>query len=284
MKILTDIYEVRDITKNIKAEKQRIALVPTMGYLHEGHLSLITEAKKKADKVFVSIYVNPIQFGPKEDFSKYPRDLDRDVNLAQSAGADFIFSPSNDVMYPSGYGSFIEMGGVADKFEGEKRPGHFKGVATVVAKLFNIIQPDIVIFGQKDYQQCLIIDKFIRDLNFNVEMHIAPIIRERNGLAKSSRNSYLTDKERAEASIIFESLKVTNQAINKGELNRAKINAILSESLRFLQGIKIDYAESAVAGTLEKPDNFLPGQEIVLLVAAYLGNTRLIDNMLIKIK
>jgi pantoate--beta-alanine ligase len=283
MEIINYIQEIRTIAKNLKSTGIRLALVPTMGYLHEGHLSLITEAKKKADKVFVSIYVNPIQFGPKEDYGNYPRDLKRDFKLAESAGADFIFLPSDDDMYPSGYSTYVETAGVAEKFEGEKRPGHFKGVATVVAKLFNIIQPDIAVFGQKDYQQCLIISRMISDLNLDVELMVSPIVREENGLAKSSRNTYLTQAEREQASIIYKSLKVAGEAIKNGEKNRLKINAILYNSLRSLKSINIDYAESAIADSLEKPDNFLPEQNIILLVAAYLGNTRLIDNMLIKI-
>jgi pantoate--beta-alanine ligase len=254
-----------------------------MGFLHEGHLSLIRKGKSMADIVITTLFVNPTQFAPNEDFNQYPRDFERDCKLCMENGSDFLFSPETIEMYPDGYSTSIEMKGITDKFEGEYRPGHFSGVATVVAKLFNATLPDFAIFGQKDYQQTLVIKKLNKDLNFNIDIIIAETIREKDGLAMSSRNKYLNTDDRNKAPIIFFAISEATKMILNGEKLRKNIDKILSDTLNTIPEIQIDYASSALANTLEMPDNFSPDDEIVILVAAKLGKTRLIDNSIIKI-
>jgi pantoate--beta-alanine ligase len=262
---------------------QMISFVPTMGYLHQGHASLIKEARNYGEIVVVSIFVNPVQFGPNEDFEKYPRDFDRDSKIAEASGADYIFYPEVREMYPDTYNTVINLSGATKKFEGASRPGHFSGVATVVAKLFNIVKPQFALFGQKDYQQTLVIKQMVKDLNFDVKIIIAPTIREKDGLAMSSRNSYLSPDDRADACLIFKSLEKAVEAIEAGERRRKIINAVALSSLRSNVKFKVDYCLSADADTLDEPEEFVPGHRIVLLVAAYLGKTRLIDNVVVSV-
>jgi pantoate--beta-alanine ligase len=283
MKIVNNIREMQKIALESKIKGKKIALVPTMGFLHEGHLSLIRKGKSMADIVITTLFVNPTQFAPNEDFNQYPRDFERDCKLCMENGSDFLFSPETIEMYPDGYSTSIEMKGITDKFEGEYRPGHFSGVATVVAKLFNATLPDFAIFGQKDYQQTLVIKKLNKDLNFNIDIIIAETIREKDGLAMSSRNKYLNTDDRNKAPIIFFAISEATKMILNGEKSRKNIDKILSDTLNTIPEIQIDYASSALANTLEMPDNFSPNDEIVILVAAKLGKTRLIDNSIIKI-
>lgn len=283
MKVTESISELRSIIKSEKAKGNRIAFVPTMGYLHNGHLNLMKIARQNGDFVVVSIFVNPTQFGPNEDFERYPRNLERDAELCQSVDVDLIYTPQVIDMYPIGYASTIKIAKVTEMLEGEKRPGHFDGVATVVAKLFNLVMPDIAVFGQKDFQQCLLIKKMVKDLNFDIEIIIAPTLRENDGLAMSSRNVYLNEKERAEAPILFATLERTKQLIEQGETDRKIINAFMINNLRKIENLKIDYAVSALASDLTFPDYFMSGDEVVLLLAVFLGKTRLIDNTTIKI-
>lgn len=283
MKVTESISELRNIIKSERTNGKRIAFVPTMGYLHNGHLNLMKIARQNGDFVVVSIFVNPTQFGPNEDFERYPRDIARDSDLCQSVGVDLIYTPQVIDMYPIGYASTIKISKVTEMLEGEKRPGHFDGVATVVAKLFNIVMPDIAIFGQKDFQQCLLIKKMVKDLNFDIEIIVAPTLRENDGLAMSSRNVYLNVKDREVASILFATLERAKQLIEQGETDRKIINAFMINNLRKIENLKIDYAVSALANDLSFPDYFMAGDEVVLLLAVFLGKTRLIDNTTIKI-
>ncbi len=266
-----------------RIEGKKIAVVPTMGYLHSGHASLITIAKSKADIVITTLFVNPKQFAPHEDFEKYPRNLERDLEIADAHGTDYFFTPDIREMYPINYNTTIIINDITEPFEGHYRPGHFDGVATIVAKLFNSTKPDIAIFGQKDYQQTLLIKKLNEDLNFGIEIIIAPTIREADGLAMSSRNTYLSPLFRKKASILFIALEEAKRAIERGETERKMINAILHKTLRTVPEIKIEYASAALADNLFEPEKFFAGEKIVLLIACYLEKTRLIDNSIISI-
>lgn len=283
MKTISKISEMQKLADSIRKEGKTIAVVPTMGYLHQGHLSLIRTANKIADVVITTLFVNPTQFAPNEDFEAYPRDLDKDSELASENGTDFLFAPEISDMYPKGFKSEINIGIVTDSFEGEKRPLHFSGVATVVAKLFNITKPHFAVFGQKDYQQTLVIKKLVKDFNFDLQVIVSPTIRESNGLAMSSRNSYLSPEDRKKAGIIFVALEEAKHAIEKGETERKIINAILQKTIRQVPDIRIDYAMCADANDLSSPELFLAGDKIVLLVACYLGKTRLIDNSVVEV-
>lgn len=280
MKIIKTVKEMQEFSLEQKKQGKMIGFIPTMGYLHEGHLSLIKKSKDMTDVTIASIYVNPTQFAPNEDFTKYPRDFERDKSLAEDAGCDAIFFPSDKEMYPDGYETMVLVDSITKKFEGEKRPGHFDGVATVVTKLFNAVMPDFAFFGQKDYQQTLVIKKLVRDLLFPVSIVIVPTFRQSDGLAMSSRNVYLSTYERTRANIIYKTLLTAKEAILNGEKRRKIINAIMINSLRSEPLVRIDYASAADAGDLSEPEEFQIGQQIVLLIAIYLGKTRLIDNML----
>lgn len=283
MIITETIKEYKSILQKIKSNNLKIAFVPTMGALHNGHLNLVKIAKEKSDVVVVSLFVNPTQFAPNEDFEKYPRTLEKDLQLCENEGVDIVFIPKQLEIYPIGFASLIEIKNITENFEGIKRPGHFNGVATIVAKLFNIIQPDVAVFGQKDYQQCLLIKKLVMDFNFNVEIIISPTLREKDGLAMSSRNVYLRKDDREDAAIIFVALEKTRQLIENGETDRKIINGFLLNYLKKIVNIKVDYAQIALANDLSTPDFFLAGDEVVILIAVYIGTTRLIDNSLFKI-
>ncbi|MFC2131944.1 pantoate--beta-alanine ligase [Bacteroidota bacterium] len=278
MKIIESISEMQAISTALRKDDKTIAVVPTMGYFHEGHISLMQLGRESADVVISTLFVNPTQFAPDEDFEKYPRDFDSDCKTAEENGTDYLFHPPVDEMYPLGYISEIRIGGIAQKFEGVTRPFHFNGVATVVSKLFNATLPDIAIFGQKDYQQAAVIKQMVRDLNFPVKIIVAPTKREADGLAMSSRNVYLSSEFRKQAPVLYKALETAKKAIEKGERNTKAINNILHKTLMSKPDIKIDYACAADALTLEEPEVFTDGQQIVLLIACYLGRTRLIDN------
>lgn len=281
--IIKDIDTIRSLSRNAKKEGLKVSLVPTMGALHDGHLRLIKKASEVSDYVIVSIFVNPTQFAPHEDFDSYPRDLEKDLDLSLEAGASVIFNPNVKMIYPIGYSTFVNVPKLAEKFEGEFRPQFFTGVATICTQLFIMTEPDITVFGQKDYQQSLIIRRMVQDLKLPIEVLVEPTIRESNGLAMSSRNQYLSEELKEKSSILFSSLQEARQAIENGERNRKIINAIMHKNLRTVPEIKLDYASSALAESLETPEEFLKGDEIVLLIAVHLGKTRLIDNTLVKI-
>lgn len=282
IKIITTIREMQDFSENMRNNGKRIGFVPTMGYLHEGHASLIRRSVDETNVSVVSVFVNPTQFGPNEDFTRYPRDFERDCQIAESAGAQIMFAPTTEEMYPEGYSTVIKAGNEAKKFEGEFRPGHFDGVATVVAKLFNAVKPHCAIFGQKDYQQTLVITRMVKDTNMDIELIIAPTDREDSGLARSSRNVYLSHEERTIASVLYRALISAYDSRTKGELQRNSLNNILLSVISSEPTINVEYASSAVAESLEEPDNFAPEANIVFLLAVRLGTTRLIDNMVWK--
>ncbi len=284
MEIVRTVKEMQLISNKLRAAGKSIACVPTMGYLHEGHISLITRANEIADISVATLFVNPTQFAPNEDFSRYPRDFDRDCSLCKDAGLNYLFAPSESEMYPSGYNTEISIKGISDKFEGVFRPIHINGVATVVAKLFNAVRPDMAVFGQKDYQQTLVVKQMVRDMLMGVSIVVAPTVREEDGLAKSSRNIYLNPEQRQIALTLYNALKDAISAIESGEKRRKVINGTMHNTIRTAGAFQIDYASSADATNLDEPEEFVSGQKIVLLIAAYLGKTRLIDNYLVTIQ
>lgn len=281
MEVVRTVKEMQAVANKLRSDGKSIACVPTMGYLHEGHISLITRAKELADIAVATLFVNPTQFAPNEDFSRYPRDFDRDSKLCEQAGLDYLFAPTETEMYPEGYNTDIRILGISEKFEGVFRPTHFNGVATVVAKLFNAVRPDLAVFGQKDYQQTLVVKQMVRDMLMGVSIVVAPTVRESDGLAKSSRNIYLSAEQRQIALTLHNALNDAIAAIESGEKRRKVINGIMHNTIRTAGAFQIDYASSADATNLDEPETFASGQKIVLLIAAYLGKTRLIDNHLI---
>jgi pantoate--beta-alanine ligase len=270
MKLLTTVAEMRAA----RAAVGDLGLVPTMGYLHEGHLSLMARARADGGPVAASIFVNPTQFGPNEDLARYPRDLPRDLALLEAAGVDLVFAPEPAEIYPPGFDTAIVIGGVTEGLEGAVRPGHFAGVATVVAKLFNIVQPTRAYFGQKDAQQSVVIRKLVRDLDMPVQVIVAPTVREPDGLALSSRNSYLTAAERAQAPGLYRALCAAKAAFDGGERDAEALRAAMRQEL---DGFTVDYVSVADADTLRELDR-VEGPALASL-AARLGTTRLIDNI-----
>jgi pantoate--beta-alanine ligase len=283
MKVLNTVQETHKLIGDLKKSGKKIVVVPTMGYLHEGHISLVQQAKTAGDIVISTLFVNPKQFGPKEDFDKYPRNFERDLKMLEDVGCDYLFAPSNEEMYPSDFSTHISITGITNVLEGVTRPTHYDGVALVVLKLFNITKADIAIFGQKDYQQFMVIRKFVEDLNLDIKLIMAPIIRESNGLAMSSRNRYLSEEEFSQAAIINQSLQLATKAISDGERNRNKINSIVKENLLHAPLLKIDYVETVLDSNFKLVDNFKTGDKIVILIACWFGKTRLIDNTIIEI-
>lgn len=257
-----------------------IGLVPTMGYLHEGHLSLIRKARDECNHVAVSIFVNPTQFGPNEDLAKYPRDLERDLNLIRPLGVDLVWTPTPEVMYPSGYQTWVEVEAMTRPLEGAMRPGHFKGVTTVVAKLFNAVQPHKAYFGQKDAQQAAVIRQITRDLNFPLEIVVCPTVREADGLAMSSRNKYLDGEERKAATILFRALSAAKSAYDGGERNAERLCAIMKDTLGTEPRAQTQYVSCADYDTLEELE-LIKGKTL-LSMAVMLGKTRLIDNFVLE--
>jgi len=268
--------------KIMKKEGKSIGLVPTMGYLHEGHLSLVKAAKKHTDVVVMSVFINPLQFGPKEDFEKYPRDLKHDEEMAREAGVDVIFYPSLKDIYPEGYATYVTVEKLTGNLCGESRPGHFRGVATIVTKLFNIVRPDVAYFGQKDMQQALIIKKMASDLNMDIEVKIIPIVRDDDGLAMSSRNIYLSDAERKDAVVLHQSLKNAEMLIKNGERDARKVIKAVEDMIKAKQSARVEYVK--LVDTRELKDIKTITGEIALAVAVFFSSTRLIDNITITVK
>ncbi len=279
MNILTTIQETRAQVKEWTAQGLSVALVPTMGYLHEGHQSLMERAVKENDKVVVSIFVNPMQFGPNEDFDAYPRDLERDTAICEAAGVDLIFHPSIEEMYGPDFHSYVDMHTLPEKLCGASRPIHFRGVQTVVSKLFHIIPARRAYFGQKDAQQLAIIRRMVIDLDFDIEIIGCPIIREEDGLAKSSRNTYLSPEERKQAVILNQSLEKGMEAIAAGETDAARIKEIITNHLNTCPLAKIDYVEVVSFDTIQPVEKVEP--PILIAIAVYIGSTRLIDNRIL---
>lgn len=279
MQISDSIKETRNQVKSWKEQGLKVALVPTMGYLHEGHKSLIDRARVENDRVVVSIFVNPMQFGPDEDLEAYPRDLERDSKICEEGGVDLIFHPEVEEMYGPDFHSFVDMTVLPEKLCGASRPVHFKGVQTVVTKLFHIIPAHRAYFGQKDAQQLAIIRRMVIDLDFDIEIIGCPIIREADGLAKSSRNTYLSEEERKQAVILNASLEEAMKAIEEGEQDAAKIKAKITEKLNTCPLARIDYVEVVSFDNIQPIDK-IEGA-VLIAIAVYIGTTRLIDNRII---
>lgn len=277
MQIVHTITDVRTVIKSQRSKGKSIGFVPTMGYLHDGHLSLMREAKKKTDFVVVSIFVNPTQFGPNEDLASYPRDLERDASLCRSAEVDLIFAPSVEEMYPEGYSTFVECEGeITKRLCGATRPTHFKGVTSVVSKLFNIVMPDKAFFGQKDAQQVAVIEKMVRDLNYDLEIVPCPIVREADGLAMSSRNTYLSESERKEALVLSQALMLARTQINAGERSAEVLIRKMKDKIEESPSATIDYISIVDAGTLDPLETL--NDDFLVALAVKIGKTRLIDN------
>ncbi len=279
MKVVKTIKEVRETVGEWRKQGLSVGLVPTMGFLHEGHQSLIKKSGEN-DRTVVSVFVNPIQFGPNEDFAAYPRDLERDTLRCEQAGADLIFAPEASEMYASDFSSFVDMTGPTDELCGLRRPGHFRGVCTVVSKLFNIVKPDRAYFGQKDAQQLAVIRRMTRDLSFDIEIVGCPIVREEDGLAKSSRNTYLSDEERKAAVVISRSLKVGREMIENGENSASKVTGAITELIESEPLAKIDYIKAVNADSIEPVENI--SGRVLIAAAVYIGKTRLIDNFIVE--
>ncbi len=283
MKIINKISDCREETKALIKKGASIGLIPTMGYLHEGHISLIRRARRDCEKVFVSVFVNPSQFGPGEDFKKYPRDPGRDEKLCREAGVDYIFMPAAEEMYRDHHSTYVEIGELSKIMCGRFRPGHFRGVATIVLKLFNIIPAGRAFFGMKDYQQLVIIKKMVTDLNVDIEIIGCPTIREKDGLAMSSRNRYLNNEERDNADIIYKSLRFVEEGILSENSDLEKLRKKAIKSLRSSKYVRrIDYFDIRDAKTLEEPGSKENSKDILVATAVWIGNTRLIDNIVVK--
>jgi len=277
MEIIRNIAAMKEFVRKVKNNGATLGFVPTMGYLHEGHLSLMRQAKAACDVVVASIFVNPIQFGPGEDYETYPRDLSRDAAVAEGAGVDVIFAPSVQEMYPSDFRSYVEVIDITSRLCGVSRPGHFRGVTTVVNKLFNIVQPDQAFFGQKDAQQVVVIKQMVKDLNMNVKVMTGPIIRETDGLAMSSRNVYLTEEERKAALVLSRSLRDVRQRLLAGERDAGQLRAFLEAQIAAEPLADIDYISICEASTLQEVD--MVSGSVLIALAVRFGKTRLIDNM-----
>jgi pantoate--beta-alanine ligase len=282
MQTFTSVKDMQNWCMEQKRSGRTIGLVPTMGYLHQGHLALVREARRRCDIVVVSIFVNPIQFGVGEDFEDYPRDLEKDSSLLEQEAADAIFAPSIKDMYPAGYSSYVEITGeISEKLCAQSRPGHFKGVTTVVTKLFHICLPDIAFFGQKDAQQVMILEKMVKELNFPLTIVRVPIVREEDGLALSSRNVYLTKEARAQALVLNRSLLAARELIESGERNAGQVKKLLKETIMTSPEANIVYAEIYDADNLADVEEIKT--RVLIALAVKFGTTRLIDNLIVEV-
>ena len=280
--VVRDVVEMQATAERMRLDGKRIGVVPTMGYLHEGHLSLIRRARTEADVVITTIFVNPSQFGPNEDFSRYPRNFERDLSFVEQAGTDFIFAPEVASMYPHAYSTYVSVERITDVLEGKSRPGHFRGVATIVAKLFNITKPHIAVFGQKDAQQIAVIKQMIRDLNFDIRLIVAPIVREPDGLAMSSRNTYLTPQQRMEAVVLSRVLRMAEDRVRDGEVDVRRLIHEMTFVIKNNSSGVIDYVSIADNQTLAECERIEEGKEILVSLAVRFDSTRLIDNTIIR--
>ena len=281
MEIINRRQRMSSVARKIRREWDKtVGLVPTMGALHEGHLSLVREARRMCDVVVVSVFVNPTQFGPGEDFDRYPRNLTKDTALLTDYNVDYIFAPTVEEIYPKGFATYVNVEGLSEQLEGASRPGHFRGVATVVTILLNTVRPDFAFFGQKDAQQALVIKRLVKDLAFDTEIVVLPIVREDSGLAISSRNLYLTSDEQQSATILHKALKQAKAAFKEGERNAGRLTDVIRSAVETEPRARLDYVTIADAETLEKIDR-LDDRPILVALAAYVGKTRLIDNMIL---
>lgn len=277
MKTVETLQELREARGQLKGQ---VGFVPTMGFLHEGHLSLVKIAAQHSEHVLASIFVNPSQFGPNEDLDAYPRDIPRDLELLEAAGVDLVWLPSAKQMYPENYQTWIDLEDVTQFLEGAKRPGHFRGVATIVAKLFNAVQPDVAVFGQKDAQQVAVIKQMVRDLNMPVDILVGPIIRELDGLAKSSRNTYLNKAERQAATVLHRALRRAEAAFKGGETNAEVIRDLMRATIEAEELARLEYVSCADVHLLKELEQI--EDQALLSMAVYVGKTRLIDNLLLQ--
>jgi pantoate--beta-alanine ligase len=280
MRIIKKIEEMQIVSNGLKQQGKIIGFVPTMGFLHDGHISLMKIIKPNCDELVVSIFVNPTQFGRGEDFNKYPRDFRRDENLCQTMEVNILFYPSQDEVYAEPYLTFVEVNKLTETMCGISRPGHFRGVTTIVCKLFNIVKPDIAIFGQKDYQQALIIKQMVKDLNLNIRIITGPIVREPDGLAMSSRNRYLSIKERQDAVLLYQSLQMAEKKVGSEKYSVEEIKNRMLEKIKMGSDIRIDYIAIVDPETLEPLEKIQ--SHMLIALAVYVGKTRLIDNVLIE--
>ncbi len=281
MEIIRKIHRMKEVAKRARNAGKTIGFVPTMGYLHEGHLSLIREARRMTDLCIVSIFVNPTQFGPHEDYERYPRDLERDAEILNKEKVDILFTPTAEDMYPPHFHTWVIVEKLSEKLCGKSRPGHFKGVSTVVLKLFQIVQPHFAYFGQKDAQQYVIIKRMVRDLHLDVELILMPIVRENDGLAMSSRNVYLNTDERQKATILYKALMKAQELVRSGERHAHTILKTMEDMIRSVEGVRIDYLAITDLEELD-PVDVLEGK-VLIAGAIYVGQTRLIDNIILTI-
>lgn len=279
MKSYSTVEDMLAASRAARLGGLRLGLVPTMGALHEGHLSLVRAAKAQCDAVAVSIFVNPLQFGPKEDFAKYPRTMERDCELLKKEDVDFLFAPSAEEMYPEKGVTYVTVEGLSEKLCGRSRPGHFRGVTTVVAKLFHIVEPDLAFFGQKDAAQAAIIRRMVRDLNFAVEIIVCLTVREPDGLAMSSRNAYLTPQQRKSAPVLYRALQEVQSRFSQGERNLARLIEAAKNVFTQEPGVRLDYLEIVDPDTLDALQEI--NRTALVAIAAHIGDTRLIDNILL---
>jgi len=279
-KLVTTVEELRAELAVARQQGLKIGFVPTMGALHEGHLSLVRAAKSECAWTVVSIYVNPAQFGPHEDFARYPRSLTADLELLKACGVEVVFAPTDAEMYRPGHATWVEVGAEAEPLEGRFRPGHFRGVATIVLKLFNIVQPDVAYFGQKDYQQALVIRRMVADLNVPITIRVYPTVREPDGLALSSRNRYLSESGRRQATVLWRSLRLAAELIERGENRAEVIQARMQEMISSVSGAQIDYVALVHPDTLQPVENV--SGPVLAALAVRIEGTRLIDNELIR--
>ena len=282
MIITGSIKKVREVSDKYRNRGKAIGFIPTMGALHEGHMSLVKKARKESDFVIVSIFVNPIQFAPGEDLGRYPRDLKKDEKLLRKSGVDLLFYPKASTVYPDNFSTFVQEFKLSEGLCAKSRPEHFRGVCTILAKLFNMVGPDSAYFGQKDYQQARVVKKIVDDLNYGISIKLLPTLREKDGLAMSSRNSYLKPAQRQESICLYQALMFARRLIRKGERNPEKVRAKIRNIVKSKKSTKIDYIEIVNANTLRKL-NRISGK-VVIAMAVYIGKIRLIDNIVINVK
>jgi pantoate--beta-alanine ligase len=283
MEIINRRQRMASVARKLRREEDKtIGLVPTMGALHEGHLSLVREARKMCDVVVVSVFVNPTQFSPGEDFNRYPRDLTKDTTILSDYNIDYIFAPSVDEIYPKGFSTYVTVEGLSEQFEGASRPGHFRGVATVLAVLFNTVRPDFAFFGQKDAQQTLVVKRLVRDLAFDTEIVVLPTVREESGLALSSRNAYLDREDRQAANVLYRALSRAREVYMEGERNPKRLNEAVRAAVEAEPRVRLDYVGVCDAETMEKLERVSDDRPVLIALAAHVGKTRLIDNIVIQ--
>ena len=281
MRIIKQVQQMQKLAEQTRTEGLKIGLVPTMGFLHQGHLSLIRLAREEADFVVVSIFVNPTQFGPGEDYQAYPRDLQRDCQLIGQSGGDVVFVPSPEEMYPKGYCTFVEVEGITRKLCGVSRPTHFRGVTTVVTKLFCVVKPHFAVLGQKDAQQAIVIKRLVKDLNFEIKIIVAPTVREPDGLAMSSRNRYLSEQEREDATVLYKALQRAQNMVESGERRANRIIATMEKMISEKPTAQIDYIAAVDTQQLEPLEQL--SDEVLIALAVRFGRARLIDNIILSV-